>query len=357
MNPLVSIVVPIYKVPEKYLRHCIESCINQTLKDIEIVLVDDGSPDNCGVICDEYAAIDDRIKVIHKMNGGLAAARNTGFDAVSGETMMFLDGDDFLELDCCECTYKILKKNGVELVMFDQIAEYEYSRVIKHSFTDNPLGLDLNKYRINDDTLLFDADGCRELQLRVLDFNGRIAMVYQKLMLTKMLRKCNIKHINELRQGMEGYVFNMQLYNHLKSACYISMPFLHYIYNTQSITHKPIEDNYYLCLRCLEWIRQYIDRCENYYSLLDGLYCRVLFLLINTAISCYFNPLYNGKYKDRVEKFNLFLNQPLVVKALRHGTENKLDTKRRIVLKTIQFKQWWFLRVLGWARKRQLDKL
>lgn len=69
---LVSIVVPIYKVPEKYLCQCIESCINQTLRDLEIILVDDGSPDKCGEICEEYAKIDARIKVIHKENGGLA---------------------------------------------------------------------------------------------------------------------------------------------------------------------------------------------------------------------------------------------------------------------------------------------
>lgn len=75
-NPKVSIVVPVYKVPYKFLRQCVESCVNQTLRDIEIILVDDGSPDDCGKICDEYAANDNRIKVIHKENGGLVSARN-----------------------------------------------------------------------------------------------------------------------------------------------------------------------------------------------------------------------------------------------------------------------------------------
>ena len=104
-QPLVSIVVPIYKVPEKYLRQCIESCINQTLHDLEIILVDDGSPDKCGEICDEYAKMDARIKVIHKKNGGLAAARNTGQDAATGITLKFLDGDDYMEPECCKIMY------------------------------------------------------------------------------------------------------------------------------------------------------------------------------------------------------------------------------------------------------------
>lgn len=87
---------------------CIESLINQTLKDIEIVLVDDGSPDSCGLICDEYAKQDNRIKVIHKSNEGLAAARNTAFDQSTGESIMFLDGDDYLETNACEIAYKAL---------------------------------------------------------------------------------------------------------------------------------------------------------------------------------------------------------------------------------------------------------
>ena len=96
--PKVSIIVPVYKV-EKYLRKCIDSIINQTLKDIEIILVDDGSPDNCGKICDEYAAKDTRIKVIHKENGGLSSARNAGMEVAEGEYIGFVDSDDWIESD------------------------------------------------------------------------------------------------------------------------------------------------------------------------------------------------------------------------------------------------------------------
>ena len=79
--PAVSIIVPVYKVPEEYLRKCAESCMGQTLHEIEILLVDDGSPDQCGEICDEYAAKDPRVRVLHKENGGLCSARNAGFAA------------------------------------------------------------------------------------------------------------------------------------------------------------------------------------------------------------------------------------------------------------------------------------
>lgn len=94
-NSLISIIIPVYKV-EKYLRKCVDSVINQTYKNLEIILVDDGSPDNCPQICDEYASKDKRIKVIHKPNGGVSSARNAGLDIAKGEFIQFVDSDDYI---------------------------------------------------------------------------------------------------------------------------------------------------------------------------------------------------------------------------------------------------------------------
>lgn len=109
MSKLVSIIVPIYKV-ENYLKKCIDSIISQTYKNIEILLIDDGSPDDCGAICDEYAKKDKRIKVIHKKNGGLSDARNYGIEASRGDYIMFIDSDDYISKNMC----KILLKNALE---------------------------------------------------------------------------------------------------------------------------------------------------------------------------------------------------------------------------------------------------
>lgn len=98
---LFSIIVPIYKV-EEYLERCVDSLINQTLQDIEIILVDDGSPDRCPHMCDCYAKIDNRIRVIHKVNGGLSDARNAGISVANGDYILFVDSDDYIELDACE---------------------------------------------------------------------------------------------------------------------------------------------------------------------------------------------------------------------------------------------------------------
>lgn len=96
-----SIIVPIYKV-EEYLERCVKSLIEQTEKDIEIILVDDGSPDSCPKMCDEFAKTDSRIKVLHKENGGLSDARNAGLNVATGEYVLFVDSDDYISLDACE---------------------------------------------------------------------------------------------------------------------------------------------------------------------------------------------------------------------------------------------------------------
>ncbi len=92
---LISIIVPVYKA-EQYLHQCIDSILSQTLQDFELILVDDGSPDNCGAICDEYLTIDKRVKVVHKFNGGVSSARNTGLAQANGEWICFVDSDDIL---------------------------------------------------------------------------------------------------------------------------------------------------------------------------------------------------------------------------------------------------------------------
>lgn len=114
MEELISIIVPIYKV-EKYLSKCIESIINQTYKNIEIILVDDGSPDNCGIICDEYSKKDNRIKVIHKKNQGLSAARNSGLEIAKGKYISFVDSDDWIEKDMYEILINLAKKNNADI--------------------------------------------------------------------------------------------------------------------------------------------------------------------------------------------------------------------------------------------------
>lgn len=118
---MISIIVPIYKV-EKYLPKCIESLLNQTYKNVEIILVDDGSPDLCPQICDEYAAMDKRIRVIHQINSGVSAARNSGLEVATGEFIGFVDPDDWVAPDMYEGMLDAMLQEQVDLV----ICGYDY---------------------------------------------------------------------------------------------------------------------------------------------------------------------------------------------------------------------------------------
>lgn len=113
----ISVIVPVYKVPEEYLRKCIESILNQSLKELEIILVDDGSPDNCGNICDEYAKKDSRINVIHKENEGVSSARNIGISKARGKYISFVDSDDWIENDFYEKIFEYAIDNDVDIAI------------------------------------------------------------------------------------------------------------------------------------------------------------------------------------------------------------------------------------------------
>lgn len=117
-NQKISIIVPIYKV-EPYLERCIDSILSQSYSNLEIILVDDGSPDNCPQICDSYAAKDDRIIVIHKKNGGLSEARNYGLDKASGDYIVFVDSDDYIRSDMCEVLLKNALTTNADMVLCD----------------------------------------------------------------------------------------------------------------------------------------------------------------------------------------------------------------------------------------------
>jgi hypothetical protein len=121
-DPFFSVIVPIYRV-EEYLAECVESILNQSFGDFELILVDDGSPDNCPAICDEYAAKDSRIRVIHKKNGGVSSARNAALDITRGEYILFCDADDYVLPDAFAAVHRTLEEKKYDLLNYGYIKE------------------------------------------------------------------------------------------------------------------------------------------------------------------------------------------------------------------------------------------
>lgn len=124
---MISVIVPIYNV-EKYLARCVDSIVNQTYKNLEIILVDDGSPDRCPQMCDDYAEKDSRIKVVHKKNGGLSDARNAGMAVATGKYISFIDSDDYVSDDFFECLLDVMNKENSDIAECSVVKFYEDNR-------------------------------------------------------------------------------------------------------------------------------------------------------------------------------------------------------------------------------------
>lgn len=153
----ISVIVPVYKV-EAFLRPCMDSILAQTFTDFELILVDDGSPDNCGAICDEYAAKDSRVRVIHQENGGLSAARNAGIEAASGEYLTFVDSDDMIHPKMLERMMLVMKETDAELCVCDLLS---FTKDAKPDQEEE----DSHVYRVLDPVAacnrLYDTDGVK----------------------------------------------------------------------------------------------------------------------------------------------------------------------------------------------------
>lgn len=171
MSPRFSIVIPVYKV-EKYLRQCLDSVLAQSYTDFEIVVVDDGSPDNCPAICDAYAAADSRVTVIHKENGGLSDARNAGLLAATGEYVIFMDSDDYyLSTDLFTEIDAKIAETACDAVFFQYRKYIEKSKTLKESPVPYPetMRMSCNEVLLHLSARdMLDASACQKATRRTL---------------------------------------------------------------------------------------------------------------------------------------------------------------------------------------------
>lgn len=237
-EPLVSIIVPIYKVEERYLRTCIESLIEQTLKNIEIILVDDGSPDNCGAICDEYAQIDCRILVLHKENGGVCKARNKGIDIAHGQYISFLDADDWVESDTYEYAVQKAIASEADLVSWNHYYNYENKAIKRNSMPEDELQYSIKDIRSR---LIYDFI-TPEYDIRFHGvFLGAVRGVWGKLYKSNIIKSNFIKFDSRLKIG-EDACFNIEYAYKIENALFINKYFNHYRMLGTSANHGMRED-------------------------------------------------------------------------------------------------------------------
>lgn len=232
--PRLSVVVPVYNV-EKYIGEMIESLQNQTLRDLQIILVDDGSPDRSGAICDEYAAKDERITVIHKPNGGVGAARNDGLDAATGEWIVFCDSDDWVELDAFEKLVNAGEAANADVVFGDANLVYgehvQKARFYKNEFVTDDRG------RIDQ---LIAADFSRSYCFDPDD--GGPAFGYggpwNKLVRRQLMLDHNIRFDLRVKGIFDDILYTAYIFAAAERVAYVHVPVYNYRQLGSSITHS-----------------------------------------------------------------------------------------------------------------------
>ncbi len=210
MNPLISVIIPVYNV-DKHLAKCLDSIVNQTYKNLEIILINDGSKDNSNEICREFAEKDDRIVFVSRENRGVSATRNEGIELAHGDYFSFIDSDDYLELDAYEYLLNIVKQHKVDAVNFEHFITYSDKEIV-HKIADKNYGL-------------FDRSGAQYQ----LVYN--VAFAWNKLFSKKIIE--NLKFDETILRG-EDSLFSRTAFSKADKVWFDSRPLLHYVQSENS---------------------------------------------------------------------------------------------------------------------------
>lgn len=267
-DPLISIVVPIYNV-EKYVENCIDSIIKQTYLNLEIILVDDGSTDSSPQICDEYSKSDSRIKVIHKVNGGLVSARKAGVRAATGDYIAYVDGDDWIEPNMYEQLFH--KINGADVIICGVERDY-----------GNHISYEINKVKdgLYEGAELVDTIYKKMMYTGVFFERGIQPHVYNILFRADLLRHNQLQVSDEIRVGEDAACLYPALLE-AKKICLISECFYHYQMRDTSIMgvkDKTELDRYKILYDYLR--RRFSEKKELKENLIDQLNYYMLFMLM-----------------------------------------------------------------------------
>lgn len=304
-SSLVSVIIPVYNV-EQYIRKSIESVINQSYKNLEIIIVDDGSTDESGLIADSYAEIDKRVMVIHKVNGGQGSARNKALDICRGEYITFLDSDDCMDKYCVERLLDIMFKTKSEIA----VSNYCF---------------------MNKEGDFLAAYGERKNRKRMYEFDGIEAtriMMYQTLFDVQPWGKMYKKELwNEVRfdesRCSEDLATTYKVVLKANKVVYIGEPLINYLVRDDSSVHKAFVPEKMEMINIVNEI--YLYAIEENIDIQDSVVCRLVSVSLMLAIE-----LINEKQHHSID----YLNCEQIIKRYRHRLlgDNQIRKKTRIAL-------------------------
>jgi glycosyltransferase involved in cell wall biosynthesis len=249
-KPTVSIIIPVYNV-EKYLDKCLDSVVNQTYTNLEIILVDDGSHDNCPAICNQWRSRDSRIKVIHQENGGLSHARNEGLKIATGEFIGFVDSDDWIEPEMYEVLLDTMMETGADIAICGSLNESEDSS----TFIQKPKSPTIK---------IYPAEKALELLI-----SGKSSI--RNAVWNKLFRKHFLKNIPfQVGKIYEDMLWTPQVIGSAQTVVTIDLPLYHYLYRSESLSHD-VHNLYHILRDESEMYEQRIQYIHEQYPALEDL--------------------------------------------------------------------------------------
>lgn len=288
----ISIIIPCYNV-EKYLHKCLDSVVNQTYRNLEIICVIDGSPDNSFAICEQFAKKDNRMVILEQDNQGLSGARNTGLSVSKGDYIMFLDADDWIEITTCEKAVQRIENNDCDLVIWSYVREFRNSQK--------------EKMILGNEDLFFDSDGCKKLHRRILGLYEEelsnpedadsLVTAWGKLYRASLIK--NIDFVDTKIIGTEDALFNCYALNNVETACYIAECLNHYRKdNDNSLTSNYKENLFTQWNYLYDLMQQCIDDNNQEEDFNQALNNRIALSVIGLGL----NELHNPKGKIQTIK-------------------------------------------------------
>lgn len=237
-QPLISVIIPVYNV-EEYLAQCLDSVIDQTYANLEIICINDGSKDSSREILEQYAQKDSRIIVIDQENQGLSGARNTGLTHTHGKYVMFVDSDDWIELETCEEAVTVAESRCADLVMWSYAREFENQTIEKYMFWDDKTVFEQAQVQSQ---LHRRVCGLLGEELRHPDYANSLETAWGKLYLTERIVNNRVEFVDTKEIGTEDALFNLYALGYIERAVYLRKCFNHYRKTNHSSLTKTYND-------------------------------------------------------------------------------------------------------------------
>ncbi|PWJ48362.1 glycosyltransferase family 2 protein [Faecalicatena contorta] len=324
---LVSIIVPVYHVQDHYLRACIESILQQEYQKIELILVDDGSKNNEGLICDEYRNADERVKVIHQENQGVSAARNRGMREAEGTWICFVDADDWIEKNMIKEVLENMAGRAPDMVVWNLYFNYPSREIIRKNY---PESIWVEEPQRLEEARLFllRTIAVRKRELKIPTLGMPVCHLYKR----KIIEKHDITFDISFKQG-EDKLFNYQYYMHIRNFLYLNLPLYHYRIHQESTTHTFFREHVETSTRILKKYYEIEPEIQNNFEFRNTYYIRVMYIAWFLIGRYYLKK--GGRMTALIREFSVLMRTEPYREAIRNAKLSDMEfsmTKIRMLM-------------------------